>query len=311
MVVKIQKSAGSCNAPIGYNEKKVAMGEAEILSWSGIDSPTPAGIYGIFETYESNPAISAKTGNLAFHMTVNPSVTDGMTDDRASEFIMDLMDGLGYGEQPWIAYKHMDIDRIHYHVVSVRVDEKGKVISDSFQRRNLQSLMERLAPKYGFQIGKGDPRTPERAVSRNVERKRVASIVRSCFAYSTSELHFQRMLEKKGIGLRLFRTKEGRLYGALFDDKKSGITFKCSELSGINIAMMRDALESGKWASPVKEKDLKHIDGAHESYLPDHHEKGTSLETANEISGILTGGEADKSKEQDIRKKKKRKGITI
>ena len=75
--------------------------------------------------------------------------------------------------------------------------------------------------------------------------------------------------------------------------------------------MMRDALESGKWASPVKEKDLKHIDGAHESYLPDHHEKGTSLETANEISGILTGGEADKSKEQDIRKKKKRKGITI
>ena len=166
MVVKIQKSAGSCNAPIGYNEKKVAMGEAEVLSWSGIDSPTPAGIYGIFETYESNPAISAKTGNLAFHMTVNPSVTDGMTDDRASEFIMDLMDGLGYGEQPWIAYKHMDIDRIHYHIVSVRVDEKGKVISDSFQRRNLQSLMERLAPKYGFQIGKGEPRTPERAASR-------------------------------------------------------------------------------------------------------------------------------------------------
>ena len=56
---------------------------------------------------------------------------------------------------------------------------------------------------------------------------------------------------------------------------------------------------------------MKHIDGAHESYLPDHHEKGTSLETANEISGILTGSEADKSKEQDIRKKKKRKGITI
>ena len=147
MVVKIQQSAGSCSAPIGYNEKKVAMGEAEVLSWSGIDCPTPAGIYRSFEAYESNPAISAKTGNLAFHMTVNPSVTDGMTNDRASEFIKDLMDGLGYGEQPWIAYKHMDIDRIHYHVVSVRVDEKGKVISDSFQRRNLQSLMEGLAPK--------------------------------------------------------------------------------------------------------------------------------------------------------------------
>lgn len=311
MVVKIQKSAGSCSAPIGYNERKVAMGEAEVLSWNGIDSPTPAGIYGTFEAYESNPAISAKTGNLAFHMTVNPSIMDGMTDEKASEFIKDLMDGLGYGEQPWVAYKHMDIDRVHYHVVSVRVDKKGKVISDSFQRRNLQSLMERLAPKYGFQIGKGEPRTPERAASRTVERKRVASIVRSCFAYSTSELHFQRMLEKKGIGLRLFRTKEGRLYGALFDNRKSGITFKCSELSGINIAMMRDALESGKWANPCKEKDHRESTGIHESHHQAENDRATEQEAANELSSVLTGGEADKSKEQDIRKKKKRKGITI
>jgi len=311
MVVKIQKSAGSCRAPLGYNEKKVAMGEAEVLAYSGISSPTPAGIYRTFDSYESNPAISAKTGNLAFHMTVNPSSKDGMTDEKAAEFIEDLMDGLGYKDQPWVAYKHMDIDRVHYHIVSVRVDANGRVISDSFQRRNLQTLMDRLAPKYGFQIGKGEPRTPERAASRAVERKRVASIVRSCFAYSTSELHFQRMLEKKGIGLRVFRTQEGRLYGALFDDRKSGITFKCSELSGISITMMREALESGKWTSPVKEKDHKEAEVTHEGHHQIDNDRTTEQETAHELSRVLTGGEADKSKEQDIRKKKKRKGITI
>lgn len=311
MVVKIQKSAGSCRAPLGYNEKKVAMGEAEVLTYSGISSPTPAGIYRTFDSYESNPAISAKTGNLAFHMTINPSSTDGMTDEKATEFIEDLMDGLGYKDQPWVAYKHMDIDRVHYHIVSVRVDANGKVISDSFQRRNLQALMDKLAPKYGFQIGKGEPITPERAASRSLERKRVASIVRSCFAYSTSELHFQRMLEKKGIGLRVFRTQEGRLYGALFDDRKSGFTFKCSELSGISIAMMREAIESGKWASPKVSKDKDDITALHEKQHPSHGEAATEREISNDVAVILSGGDADKSKEQDIRKKKKRKGITI
>lgn len=36
------------------------------------------------------------------------------------------MNEMGYGEQPFIVFKHTDIDRNHIHIVSVCVDEQGK-----------------------------------------------------------------------------------------------------------------------------------------------------------------------------------------
>ena len=297
MVVKIHLSAASARGPLDYNERKVAMGEADIVGISHIDRPTPASIYETFDNYESNPAISAKTGNLAFHMTVNPSVQDRMDDFTAVGFIGDLMDRLGYGQQPWVVYRHDDVGRTHYHVVSVRVDAEGRVISDSFQRRKVQSIMKELSPKYGFTIGRGETASPKSRLSRNADRKRVESIVSSCFGYSTSELHFKRMLDKKGIELRVFRTDEGRIYGALFDDRKSGHTFKCSELHGISSAMMRDALESGKWSTPIV---------AVESFQTENvKERGQDL--LPDIVRSLSGGEKSKERERDIRKKKNRR----
>lgn len=302
MVVKVQQSAASCRAPLGYNERKVAMGEADIIGFSHIDRPTPACIYGTFDRYEANPAISARTGNLAFHMTVNPSRDERMDDSTALQFVSELMDRIGYGEQPWVVYRHDDTGRTHYHIVSVRVDANGKVISDSFQRRQIQTVMNELGPRYGFRVGNGEGVDPERRLSRNADRRRVASIVSSCFNHSSSELHFQRMLERKEIGLRIFRTQEGRIYGALFDDRKTGNTFKCSELKGISVGMMRDALASGKWAEPGE--------AVVQGHQQTHGNVGEESE-GNIVADIIRKNPRDeKSKERDIRKKK-RKGIHL
>ena len=36
------------------------------------------------------------------------------------------MQEMGYDEQPYIVYLHNDIERVHLHVVSVRVNLSGK-----------------------------------------------------------------------------------------------------------------------------------------------------------------------------------------
>lgn len=91
--------------------------------------------------------------NLAFHMSVNPSDTDReLSEEEAVSFIDELMEGLGYKDQPYRIYKHTDIERMHYHVVSCRAGQDGKKINDSYERLVLRAKLKELAPKYGYTV---------------------------------------------------------------------------------------------------------------------------------------------------------------
>ena len=94
-----------------------------------------------------------KIRNLTFHMSVNPSETDRpLSEAEAVSLIDEIMEGLGYKDQPYRIYKHTDIKRMHYHVVSTRAGADGKKINDSFERLVLRETLKRLAPKYGFSL---------------------------------------------------------------------------------------------------------------------------------------------------------------
>lgn len=69
------------------------------------------------------------------------------------ELIRQAITDLGYGEQPYAVYRHHDIARQHYHVVSVRSDRDGNRISAWHDRQKLQVLMRRLGPELGFTVG--------------------------------------------------------------------------------------------------------------------------------------------------------------
>ena len=59
-------------------------------------------------------------------------------DDRLSDedfdpiLARDYPDKLGFGEQPYVIYKHEDIDRHHIHIVTVNVSEEGKRLNQDF-----------------------------------------------------------------------------------------------------------------------------------------------------------------------------------
>ena len=91
--------------------------------------------------------------NYTFHMSVNPSETDRhLPEEEAIQFIDEVMEGLGYKDQPYRIYKHTDIERMHYHVVSCRAGQNARKIPDSFERLVLHQTLKQLAPKYGFTV---------------------------------------------------------------------------------------------------------------------------------------------------------------
>ena len=157
MVVKINAPTPHCSTSLQYNESKVAEGKAAVVYSQGLDNPERP-----LETFERYERGSRRCEKPSFHMSINPSATDGMSQEQVLEFARDLMKGLGYGDQPFIIYRHNDIEREHYHIVSVRVDKEGRKIKDHQEHRRCQQLMKELAPKYGFTVGKGDGEKKEK-----------------------------------------------------------------------------------------------------------------------------------------------------
>ena len=151
MVIVIADAASSVSVTVGYNEQKVSGGTASVAYCSNIEDKSDP-----MKTFQQYENASVRTEKLSFHASINPAPGEKLDRDKMIEFVKEYMEGMGYGNQPYILYKHNDIDREHYHIVSVRVDKNGKKINDSFEGRRSAKLLRELAKKYGFSVGKSN-----------------------------------------------------------------------------------------------------------------------------------------------------------
>jgi hypothetical protein len=111
--------------------------------------------YRIFQEIEQRNTRVQKPG---LHISVNPTVGDlvRLGDAGIRTEIGNLMKHLGYGNQPYLVYKHADLERVHFHIVSTRIDcDTGKKISDSYEKEKTQRFIKDLEQKY--QLTKEDP----------------------------------------------------------------------------------------------------------------------------------------------------------
>ena len=97
-----------------------------------------------------------RSKDVSFQMSINPNPNDPkerLTDEEAFNLAQKMMDRLGYGNQPFVVFRHNDIEREHYHVVSIRVNEMGKKIRDYKEEVAVQKAMMKLQKEFHFVIG--------------------------------------------------------------------------------------------------------------------------------------------------------------
>lgn len=203
MILKIMQPASSSCFSLEYNENKCASGEASLIHTHCIEESE--GIEGTFQKYERR---NIRTENLSFHMSVNPAPGERLTEQQVKDFVGDIMSGLGYGSQPYVIYRHTDIDREHYHVVSVRVNEQGRKIHDFQENRRCLQLLSAIAPKYGLGVGNGDG---ERYAAMGIDPRRfnpvggnimeqIRIIAQECCRYHmTSFSQFKFIMQSHGL----------------------------------------------------------------------------------------------------------------
>lgn len=149
MVAKINIGSSLFGA-LSYNQEKVEQGEGKILFSNRIIQNTDGSHNMYFNMKSFEPYLDAnkRTEKPILHISLNPHPDDKLTNEQLSDIAQEYMDKMGYGNQPYLVYKHEDLDRHHLHIVSVRVDETGKKLDDSFEKRRSEKVRKELEEKY-------------------------------------------------------------------------------------------------------------------------------------------------------------------
>ena len=151
MVAKIS-TGGNMFGALAYNQNKVDSEEAKVL-FSNRMLLGEDGNFSIGEcmrSFEMQMPVQLSTKKPILHISINPHPEDVLTDQQLSDIAQEYMRKLGYGDQPYLVYKHTDIDRHHIHIVGLRVDENGKPLNDRFEHRRSKQITRELEKKYGL-----------------------------------------------------------------------------------------------------------------------------------------------------------------
>jgi hypothetical protein len=123
------------------------------------------------------------TKKPVIHVSLNPHPDDKLTDEQLTEIGQKYMERLGYGSQPYMIFKHEDIDRQHIHIVSTRVRPDGSLVPDSFEKDRSNKIRRELEKEYNLIPANGQKqdeawRLAPVDVSQGNLKKQVANIIK-------------------------------------------------------------------------------------------------------------------------------------
>ena len=185
MIAKIGKGSNMYGA-ILYNQQKVDGENGSVLLLNKIPD-TVDGRYSVayfnkcFEPYLS---ANIKTEKTVRHISLNPDPADKVSDEQFTEMAQLYMERMGYRNQPYIVFKHTDIDRTHIHIVSTCVGIDGKKIPDDYDHPRSMAICRDLEMKYNLQKATEQEQKQTNKVFKPVDyhkgdiKSQIASVVR-------------------------------------------------------------------------------------------------------------------------------------
>ena len=237
MIAKISATENLGGA-LGYNFKKVEKEEANILFSQGLYQ-NKEGTYTMAEVFADMEALipeKCRTKKMVFHCSLNPHPDEKLSDETLMQIAKEYMEALGYGKQPYIVFKHNDIAREHIHIVSLRVDSRGRKINDKFEKRRSKKITDALEKRFGLipsskVADKAVEETPKIDTTQGNIKEQVANVARMVLKHyrfcSLGELNA--ILSKYNLAVEEVKTEfRGKKYDGLVyvptDDKSNKVS---------------------------------------------------------------------------------------
>lgn len=148
MVAKINKGS-SLQGALLYNQEKVKEQQAKVLFSNRIMLNRDGSLNMYLANQSFAPYLNANknTEKPILHISINPHPDDIVSDEMYSDFAQTYMEKMGLGDQPYIVYKHEDLERKHIHIVTVNIDGNGRKIGDSnnfYQSKKITRELEKM-----------------------------------------------------------------------------------------------------------------------------------------------------------------------
>lgn len=244
MIAKIGKGSNMYGA-ILYNQQKVETENGAVLLLNKIPDTVDGRYSAQYFNKCFEPYLSAniKTEKTVRHISLNPDPADKVSDEQFTEMAQEYMERMGYGNQPYIVFKHTDIDRTHIHIVSTCVRIDGKKIPDDYDHPRSMAICRDMETKYNLNKAIEQEQKQADKIFKPVNHKngdiksQIASVIRHLpkyYSYSTmgsynALLSLFNITAEEVKGERNGQTVNGLVYVAL-DEKgnKTSNPFKAS-----------------------------------------------------------------------------------
>jgi Relaxase/Mobilisation nuclease domain len=130
-MVAIIKTGHSIRAMLNYNENKIREGKAECIGQGNYPVDADRLTYSMkMNRLEKQCKLNENVKRNTVHISLNfdPSEAN-LPKANLLEIAENYMDQIGFGNQPYLIYKHNDAGHPHIHITTINVQENGKRVA--------------------------------------------------------------------------------------------------------------------------------------------------------------------------------------
>lgn len=234
MVAKISKGS-SLQGALLYNQEKVKEQQAKVLFTNRIILNRDGSLNMYLANLSFAPYLNANknTEKPVLHISINPHPDDIVSDEMYSDIAHNYMQKMGLGDQPYIVYKHEDLDRKHIHIVTVNINGDGRKIGDSNNFYQSKKITRELEKMYALHTAEKKKQSEEFPQLKRVDyqsgdiKKQIANISKSLL----KNYRFQSVNEFRTL-LSLYGVTVEEVKGEIKGKNYSGLVYSAIDEKG-------------------------------------------------------------------------------
>jgi hypothetical protein len=262
-----------------YNENKVEANKAELIMASRFGGDIEQlSFKNKLTRFENLTMLNSRVKTNALHIMLNFDTSEKISTAKLQQITAAYMEKIGFGDQPYLVYKHNDASHEHVHIVTTNMQADGKRIDvHNIGRMLSEPARKELEIAYGLVKAEGKglkealgikPIDIEKAVYGKMPTKRaitnIVSEVSNTYKFTSvaelnSVLKQFNVIADRGREDTLMFEKKGLIYSVLDKDGiKIGIPFKASSLNGKpTLKNLEEKFEGNKEKRKPYKDDLK------------------------------------------------------
>ncbi|MGJ1435704.1 relaxase/mobilization nuclease domain-containing protein [Sphingobacterium siyangense] len=150
MVARI-KCSTNIRKPYHYNDNKVREGDACLLAAENmlvqVDTHRDKAVLLLEKQVALRPDVKVNS----VHISLNFSPDEQLTNEQMAQIARDYIEGIGFGNQPYLIYRHFDSGHPHCHIVTTNIClNKSRISLHQIGKLKSEPVRKELENKYGL-----------------------------------------------------------------------------------------------------------------------------------------------------------------